>query len=302
MAVTGKDQIAHGIEFIALAWKYRVAEQELSLEDVVELLLQLIHGRDAPGASLTLKNANNWKRKTENFFGIVADLQQRSLLIGDQLFNMASFYLRSFADAVNDEALRLLIAASPERDPMELLYRLVFFRYAVRHKLRVDVVYAKLMEEGVEDRRIVPLAVQSLDGIIDVTSQDIMAGEIRHLIMSRILEIKTDLRHALLRADQEIASLTSVDPSHHGEFGNPTYDCLLELRGHSYSHFLNRYLVDHEIVERAPRRVRIRLPGIGERRIRDIVFNYGEYCTLIEPPELRAWFRGIAEKIVRNHE
>lgn len=317
MAITGKDQIVHGLEFTALAWRYHIKSHEQTLEQIAAVFAELLaDGDETP--TLTLRNINNWKAKTEDFFGIVLNLQQRSIVLEGREFELASFYLRAFADSVNDEALRLVFSAfgrehadsritDPDdpfdrHDPMEILYRLVHLRFAIRHGLLTEIRYAKLMAGDQGQRRLIrPLAVQSLDGLLDLTAVDMRSGHLRHLLLSRITAIETDLFSAWNGQRFADRPEAVVQPFEHGEYGNPVCDAVLELRGRSYVHFVHRYYVKHDILSSETGRVVIRLPGIGERRIRDIVFNYGEYCTLLEPTTLRQRFAAIAEKIAVHH-
>jgi predicted DNA-binding transcriptional regulator YafY len=308
MAITGKDQIVHGLEFTALAWRYHIKSHEQTLEQIAAVFAELLaDGDEMP--TLTLRNINNWKAKTEDFFGIGINLQQRSIVLEGREFELASFYLRSFADSVNDEALRLVFSAfarerapSQVTDPMEIMYRLVHLRFAIRHGLLTEIRYAKLMANDQSRLRLIrPLAVQSLDGLLDLTALDIRSGHLRHLLLSRITAIESDLFTAWNGQRFADQGKAAVQPFEHGEYGNPVCDAVLELRGRSYIHFVHRFYVKHDIIASETGRVVIRLPGIGERRIRDIVFNYGEYCTLLEPAPLRERFAAIAEKIAGHH-
>ncbi|WCL50729.1 WYL domain-containing protein [Leptospira sp. GIMC2001] len=219
-----------------------------------------------------------------------------------RIHSICKDYLVGFAHSYNDSSLELVIRNW--NTPGDLLYFLVAIRYAIQGKFPIEIQYSKAMFLTETARKIYPYLIVSTEGHLSLLGKDLKDNKTKSFLVSRIKGFKIDLRNAIENYNQgneffNLKDYLQSDPQAKFSKDEITYE--FEISNRNLDFFKHTQLFDVIVIGNAKRNQwsRISISSHNERKIFDLLFNYGTFIKLTSPQD--AADRFVKELKELNH-
>lgn len=327
--LTKNEQLLLGIEQIAFGNHY-VMNQKKSLNEMIDMMYYFQQTpdelkddqddsndqssiQDGVGASNSIqKNYQNYRRLLTEKYGVIIDFKRHifsGLNSHPEIYrSICSFYLKSISFNFDFNALDKWLQNEQQR--FEVLTRLVMIKYYIKFGLLLNFDYEKLMSSTQSERKIIPMAITSRNGYLDVIGYDPSTDEMKYYILSCITQIHSDLWQEFEGGEWNYKQSENFDvdefekKSPNASFKRETQRYTIRLSGNSYHHFRNTYHLDYTPIdqENDNEYVTITFETTDTRMVKSLLFDYGVWCKLIEPKKIIDEFKEKLGGILEHYE
>lgn len=197
-------------------------------------------------------------------------------------------YLLGFAHSYNDSSLELVVRNWAI--PGDLLYFFLVLRYAILGKFPIEIQYSKAMFLTETTRKIYPYLIVSNEGHLSILAKDFRDNKTKSFLISRIKNFKIDLKTAIGNYNQSdldfnLRQYQESDP--HSKFLKQEITYEFEISNRNLDFFKHTQLFDVTILGSGRRShwSKIAIKSHNERKIFDLLFNYGTFIQLIGPED-----------------
>ena len=249
------------------------------------------------------RNYRNYLSDLEANYDITVSLKKKSIeynssnSLEETSLEVLSFYIKhSFQgqnEIHNDSSIQkflryrlMLITKKEEGFLMELLYSFVFIRYAIKHKLKLECNYKKLMSTEVSVRRLYPLHLSTDAQYLTLIANDTKDNLRKQFILAN-LELKSN--YSLLnefRKNQkktEKFNFKKFKESSEGRFQREEVKFKIRISNFSLEHLLLNYDFPVKILEDKGIWKIIEIISTDELELQKALFGYDTFAQIIEP-------------------
>jgi len=312
-----EEQIRHGIEQLAIAWKYvHQNENRMKVKEFGNFIAELNYlNPDDPESAVPASDINRHFRNirilVENKFDIMINLQQSQVTWNpgreDKVYPIVEYYLKSFGDNYDANAVHLLLKNISYTDSDETFYKkgqklpglalyyLVVFNFAIKFRIPLRFNFRELMGTKTSERYVLPLSLACRNGYVDLIGVDLNEEKkpIKQFILSCIEGLGSDLydefQKAKKRGFNKPVEFDYDDYKKTAEyhFQRPMHEYTVQMFAHTYNHFCHSYLIDHEIVEKKnDYDITVKFKNSDWRTVSQILMNYAGYISLKDEKEI----------------
>ncbi|MCB1175017.1 MAG: WYL domain-containing protein [Leptospiraceae bacterium] len=330
-----EQQILMGIEQLAFSSLYVFNDRtNLTAQDMIDFLYYMQQspqellaegsGKKASAKKSKLKSLdgdafNNYQRTFLNYRRMLSEIYhitidfKRNLIDGlnnhqKEYRQMCHDYLKSFSFNFDYNALNIWL--DREQGRFEVLQRLFILKYFIKFGMLFSFDYEKLMSSTQTNRKIIPVAVTSRNGYLDVIGYEDGTDELKYYILSCISKIHSDLWDEFFKGKWNHDKTSSFNLQHFEEnspnarFQKPIQRYVFKLSGNSMHHFRNTFNIQYDILdqENDNEYVTIAFESADERFVKALMFDYGDWCRLLEPQSLVKSFNEKLAALTKHYK
>ncbi len=267
------------------------------------------------------RNYRNYLSDLEANYDITVSLKKKSIQynssnsLEETSLEVLSFYIKHAFQGQNeihnDSAIqkflryRLMLITKKEEEGflMELLYSFVFIRYAIKHKLKVECSYKKIMSTDVSVRRLYPLHLSTDAQYLTLVANDTKDNLQKQFILANLqLKPSVSLLNEFTKNQKktEKFNFKKFKQSDEGRFQREEVIYKIRITNYSLEHLLLNYDFQVKILEDKGNWKIIEIISTDEIELQKALFGYDIYAQILEPKDAVTSFKEKLTRILEN--